>query len=86
MCEEKKAPEPYVGKVYCSFCGGYDRMDGGTRDVMPFMFYGGVIPTGQVLVICPNCFLEGFEKILGRKAKFIDADAAAFDWSGAFRV
>jgi hypothetical protein len=90
MPEEKSPPafesEPYVGKVYCSFCGGYDRKDKRSRDVMPFVFRGGEIPEGKVVVVCPNCFLDVFETILGRRARPIDADACAFDWSGAFRV
>lgn len=86
MPEEKKPAEAYVGKVYCSFCGGYDRRDGSTRDVFSFAFYGGRIPEGKVAVVCPNCFLEVLEKVLGKEAKFVDGDACAIDWSGAFRV
>lgn len=76
----------YVGKVYCSFCGGYDRLDGGSHDVMPFVFFGNGIPEGFVVSICPRCFVKAFEVILGIKAQPIEADACALDWGKAFKI
>lgn len=85
MPEEKSVSDgdkkPYVGYVFCSFCGGYERQDGGTMNVFPFPLTYVGISDDKVFVICPKCFIRAFEKILGREARLIDKGELLLDWS-----
>lgn len=85
MPEEKSVSDgdkkPYVGYVFCSFCGGYERKDGGTMNVFPFSLTSVGIPDDKAYVICPKCFIEAFERILGREAVLIDRAELLLDWS-----
>lgn len=85
MSEEKNASDadkkPYVGYVFCSFCGGYERQDGGTMNVFPFPFTYTGIPDEKTFVICPKCFLRVFESVLEREPKLIDRGELFLDWS-----
>lgn len=85
MDESKTAPDvtpkPYVGYVFCSFCGGYERQDGGTMNVFPFPLTYVGIPDDRTFVICPKCFIRAFEMILERNAILIDKGELMFDWS-----
>lgn len=85
MLEEKSVSDgdkkPYVGYVFCSFCGGYERLDGGTMNIFPFpLTYVGT-PEDKTFVICPKCFIRAFEKIFGREAVLIDRAELLLDWS-----
>jgi hypothetical protein len=85
MPEEKSVSDgdkkPYVGYVFCSFCGGYERQDGETMNIFPFPFSYVGLPADKTFVICPKCFVRAFEKVLEREAKLIDRAELLLDWS-----
>jgi len=85
MPEEKSVPDgdkkPYVGWVFCSFCGGYERQDSGTMNIFPFPFSYVGIPDDKTFVICPKCFIRALETVLGCKAVLIDRAELLVDWS-----